>query len=99
TPPSPTLSPYTTLFRSGRSTSCRDLHCSTPHSSQPSPPCRCRNSFRAGVRRLQGGTSPRTHWCRTDSFQVNSMRDRERWAAYLRSEEHTSELQSPDHLV
>src|SRR5438876_1788825 len=74
-PPSSTLFPYTTLFRSpGRILTPR----TTDHASRNSPlnPC-CRSASN-----------------RTSAAQFDKFNDRDR-----RSEEHTSELQSPVHLV
>src|SRR5438552_10213106 len=68
-PPTSTLFPYTTLFRSRRRT-------------MPSPtPAQKGGPTRRTTRRPSARTSPASRRCRR------------------RSEEHTSELQSPDHLV
>src|SRR5438552_13458689 len=69
-PPTSTLFPYTTLFRSPSTTPAPSPGAAVSRSSSPSPtPCPLRS--RQSVRRPLA----------------------------CRSEEHTSELQSPDHLV
>src|SRR5947208_10741462 len=76
-PPSSTLFPYTTLFRSiplGR---------------------RARGPRRRFAKRARGG-DPRPSRARERCW---GLRPSERSAGEDRSEEHTSELQSPDHLV
>src|SRR5207244_13016844 len=74
-PPSSTLFPYTTLFRSLR---------------EPSKyPCQCGTVSLAGAFTL-----------RADHVPSRTMRlESSRSVHEPRSEEHTSELQSPDHLV
>src|SRR5690348_17648797 len=72
-PPSSTLFPYTTLFRSGRPTSTSTL---IPTATRTAP------AVCAGVGR-----------CRSTMHSNASDQTR------VRSEEHTSELQSPVHLV
>src|SRR5436189_810597 len=74
-PPRSTLFPYTTLFRSLRSSS------STPEW--------CAKKGRGLVARGLGGSSPR----------ALGGRGRRARGLFLRSEEHTSELQSPMYLV
>src|SRR5947208_3792076 len=89
--PSSTLFPYTTLFRSNP----------TPPSQWPR---RRENSarWRAILRRrgeLAGRTGRRRrNFQKPGSVSRNVLR-RQRDALACRSEEHTSELQSPDHLV
>src|SRR5258708_31178862 len=85
-PPRSTLFPYTTLFRSGL------VHGRDRESSE-SPAYRGRAGSRRRVQpggQLPGGAAPRLaageSWVRGGRV-------------YQRSEEHTSELQSPDHLV
>src|SRR5256885_13312308 len=68
-PPRSTLFPYTTLFRSGGSTS----------------------TFFPGSK---SSASPSVSQCSLSRFRFFSS-----WAAESRSEEHTSELQSPCNLV
>src|SRR5207244_6100388 len=86
-PPRCSLFPYTTLFRSPR---CREFLCLLP--------CRCRSRVHRAVRGNPGGSRwshgshhpcPVSHWDRRIRL----------FALCPRSEEHTSELQSPDHLV
>src|SRR5258708_17894722 len=82
-PPRSTLFPYTTLFRSA---------------GEIRAPCRsggCRRRDPRGRRGVAGGLKlvSRT---RCSVRRASQMRDRSK---LRRSEEHTSELQSPDHLV
>src|SRR5207244_12982581 len=85
-PPRPTLFPYTTLFRSGR---LRPLASNTGR--------------RASARSLPG--SPGRRRFARSGIPAGSARildqclQRSDDQGHLRSEEHTSELQSPDHLV
>src|SRR5258708_27564568 len=84
-PPRSTLFPYTTLFRSG----CRRASASTSTSGALSP-----RSRPAKVRRGQGSPGHgAADWPSTDERPSRSR------PSSRRSEEHTSELQSPDHLV
>src|SRR5947208_5243145 len=69
-PPRSTLFPYTTLFRSTRSS-----------------PWKCRSGASAARR------------ARSMSTSIRAVTRRRRSSPRWRSEEHTSELQSPDHLV
>src|SRR5947208_481892 len=92
-PPRPTLFPYTTLFRStdilGQPRLC--LRCRRPEkqsdgSLTPGERDRSRRQIRRG-RQVRRTLSPVScSWRKRRGFG-------------LRSEEHTSELQSPDHLV
>src|SRR5262245_64295473 len=83
-PPSPTLFPYTTLFRSSprkapsvsRGRPARTPMWSATSSTAPPPPARSSASDRSGPRRPPSPT-----------------------VMFRRSEEHTSELQSLRHLV
>src|SRR5947208_6126300 len=84
-PPRSTLFPYTTLFRS-------DV-------AGPEPPVVCKPVGAVGAVVVTGG-DPRS----TDfelAHRLSVLRDETVFVARadLRSEEHTSELQSPDHLV
>src|SRR5258708_13356676 len=74
-PPRSTLFPYTTLFRSRRSTARAYSPAGCRRAS--APPC----------------TRPRSSRARRASSSARA------WSGSARSEEHTSELQSPDHLV
>src|SRR5258708_18069280 len=84
-PPRSTLFPYTTLFRSVRN-------------RQRSPGERADNGARYGVFERVAQAGAVTH-----EVVILSIRRREpnprRIRHSARSEEHTSELQSPDHLV
>src|SRR5438552_12989336 len=88
-PPTPTLFPYTTLFRSKHSTSRKTRHA---------------NRFFARPRRQWEFAGARSKPAKIPQAIRNA---RSRHAARCfpgnecnrRSEEHTSELQSPDHLV
>src|SRR5439155_27284945 len=86
-PPRSTLFPYTTLFRSNRSS--RSRVSSIPGQTRRSArgPIRPRSS-RCKRRALRGASLPATRRAR-----------RKRPRAEIRSEEHTSELQSRGHLV
>src|SRR5947208_9676242 len=77
-PPTSTLFPYTTLFRSGRGDCC------TTKESRIGPPAVCTGRSRISQ------SSPAWRSRRTA---------RRASSPISRSEEHTSELQSPDHLV
>src|SRR5207249_11104964 len=89
TPPSSTLFPYTTLFRSLRS-NCRRHTCRARTGSGPARPCGALNARR--VRCLQGIGVP----MQTYSGEAS---DTTRIKCAARSEEHTSELQSRFDLV
>src|SRR5258708_19052721 len=83
-PPRSTLFPYTTLFRSGLAEQRLDNGCSE-----------LRRYTLQFIGRTQRAAS------RENDDALAGVQDLERVAAKLaaRSEEHTSELQSPDHLV
>src|SRR5206468_5524669 len=88
-PPTPTLSPYTTLFRSPR-----QMDGGGPAPPRPAPrgvPERTGQRSRSPARRT--GSSPSTARRRPPG------RPRSSRAGPLRSEEHTSELQSRSDLV
>src|SRR5207244_10551432 len=95
-PPKPKLFPYTTLFRSDRSDEegCRS----------PAGDARKRLLAAHGERRRAGEAhafAPKTILL-DDPVGVDDdagLRRRQVQRARRRSEEHTSELQSPDHLV
>src|SRR5688500_19566594 len=78
-PPSSTLFPYTTLFRSRR-------RCSR---------CACRETCRTSPRTCRSGA---IEWCLDASHWRRAVQDASRDSS-PRSEEHTSELQSPCNLV
>src|SRR5207244_11828528 len=84
-PPRPTLFPYTTLFRSADRACFPFAHAGGARLHAFRGRERTRGPRRAGARRM-GADLRRRRAAR-----------RARWR--LRSEEHTSELQSPDHLV
>src|SRR5258708_27260736 len=86
-PPRSTLFPYTTLFRSR-----------ADRGAQPLPPEEGPQDVVAAVDDLARVRGP--HAGRAQRQEVHSrLRDREHGHVDGRSEEHTSELQSPDHLV
>src|SRR5947208_4602027 len=82
-PPISTLFPYTTLFRS------RVAHGDRPCSGTTRSHRR-HVSFR-GNTRSEGAAQAACHWSGSEGANPA--------ACSTRSEEHTSELQSPDHLV
>src|SRR5207244_11165835 len=93
-PPHSTLSPYTPLFRSHEQVRIRvSVEIGTCSDAPTKRPRRCRrhwNRDRRGRRRA----------CRSTAEHVGSpLVARQSMAGVGRSEEHTSELQSPDHLV
>src|SRR5699024_11838362 len=89
-PPSSTLFPYTTLFRSWtyhqcpRPSRCRRLHCPWCQCHR-SPWCWCYRSLRTAMERHPESARPGT--------------SQPAWWHQRRSEEHTSELQSRFDLV
>src|SRR5258708_23745448 len=83
-PPRSTLFPYTTLFRSLEALEGAGDHRDRHPGSDSSP---------AYARRAARGADPRVEGPRPGSA------GRARGCSASRSEEHTSELQSPDHLV
>src|SRR5207244_5325809 len=89
-PPTSTPFPYTTLFRSGP----------VLHGIRAPRPGRARDAD-AGGRRPVGGISARTRQFTggRHRFLLVPVRGRAGPTGGRRSEEHTSELQSPDHLV
>src|SRR5437867_9494653 len=80
-PPTPTLFPYTTLFRSRDRGNDGDTHARAVHADQRSDPC-------YGARHAGHPGCP----CDGDAREALT-------TASARSEEHTSELQSPYDLV
>src|SRR5207244_10817104 len=87
----PTLSPYTTLFRSERATRVvQPGNLLEPAHGGILPPCPCRCSTSTPSPPSRFAATPRPCAC---------CRRRGRPRGCARSEEHTSELQSPDHLV
>src|SRR5205807_10362137 len=95
-PPSPTLFPYTTLFRSA----CLSARC-----GRLAPLGRRRAPCRAGRWRALAGTAGRRRGAVAAAQLLENRRVLERGDvlgdlfAARRSEEHTSELQSPCNLV
>src|SRR2546430_13044961 len=87
-PPRSTLFPYTTLFRSG-------------FAGQKKRPCDGPTAARSLVALVApGGCSLEDrHRSRLNERQSGTLRPRGRSAAFHRSEEHTSELQSQSNLV
>src|SRR5207244_4687487 len=88
-PPTSTLSPYTTLFRSRREQDRQRLAGGNRRRARLDP-----HAHEECDGRARGLAVPRRGRRRGDQGQARP-RDRGR----ARSEEHTSELQSPDHLV
>src|SRR5258708_27980411 len=83
-PPRSTLFPYTTLFRSPLGVaSQRPLHIGSRYSEFSGNPRRRNTCFK----------------CRPHRVQFSPWQRRTIDLGISRSEEHTSELQSPDHLV
>src|SRR5258708_24773965 len=84
-PPRSTLFPYTTLFRSRARTMIREIVLSVP------------------FRNTQGGIVASEPVISQKSLNISGLNALKQDAAshlnQVRSEEHTSELQSPDHLV
>src|SRR5690348_17776323 len=87
-PPRSTLFPYTTLFRSGRY---------APFAA--APPRRCGNSARHAAGSFPPSPSRRRHARRAPAARISRQHGRHYREPSRRSEEHTSELQSPVHLV
>src|SRR5205807_9608365 len=92
-PPTPTLFPYTTLFRSPDSSNKRANRC------RDNRPCRhppvSRSPDRGSGRTPPSSPRPGKH----PAYRRPSCRRSRRSQRPLRSEEHTSELQSPCNLV
>src|SRR5947208_12198068 len=93
-PPRSTLFPYTTLFRSGI---CADVGIGPKNVDDVVI------VFKSFVTRVGGGPlkneiSPEQAIIKGWQ-EIGTVTGRQRRAADFRSEEHTSELQSPDHLV
>src|SRR5438552_11061327 len=87
-PPISTLFPYTTLFRSNTSTDFRETF-STVQEGTLIP------AFRARRRARASHSTTFVSSVLWGNFAIN----RSPFLLRTRSEEHTSELQSPDHLV
>src|SRR5207244_13470627 len=85
-PPRSPLFPYTTLFRSQSSSLRR--HASPPSAALRTLGHRCHPERLCSGCQRNGGANA-TRWPQWDVYQDSP----------ARSEEHTSELQSPDHLV
>src|SRR5205814_8451964 len=92
-PPTPTLFPYTTLFRSGFGTTIRitETSRSPPRQLLQEQPARARRSRRQPRSAPISSTSSVT---RSAPICISAL-----MFASTRSEEHTSELQSLRHLV
>src|SRR5205823_13003618 len=88
-PPSSTLFPYTTLFRSGAGLPEVDVL----EQVGERPPVRSADGERRGARRLDRGDRLRELRPRADALDTSVLEGRDR------SEEHTSELQSLAYLV
>src|SRR5207244_8323393 len=91
-PTCPTLFPYTTLFRSRRFTTTL-----SPRSNRCSQSMHSRNTSTSLAKRnrISASGSDRSAFF----FRPEPRLDCRSWLSQTRSEEHTSELQSPDHLV
>src|SRR5207244_13328215 len=87
-PPRPPLFPYTTLFRS-RSSRDRSTSPAARGSRSSAPPTRSASSW----------SSPADRRARAEPSGATVPGRDFRRGPLRRSEEHTSELQSPDHLV
>src|SRR2546426_4437921 len=98
-PPRSTLSPYTTLFRSRRAAGVQPGLCLGARGGRDRG--RGAGAGRAGHRRPHGGEARvrRDGAPRARSRRGGGAADRERGGGGRRSEEHTSELQSPCNLV
>src|SRR5207244_12408070 len=81
-PPRPTLSPYTTLFRSVHDVKVRPADATGVHPEQQ-----------------LAGTGLRDRHLLLPQRCSGPVQDHRPHSSQSRSEEHTSELQSPDHLV
>ena len=84
-PPRSTLFPYTTLFRSRQRVSV----------GWRNSVCRCERS-RVSIRHRFQKIWKRKNFFHPAVWHVFLV---QKWPLHIRSEEHTSELQSPDHLV
>src|SRR5207244_12209840 len=96
-PPSSTLFPYTTLFRSSRAQRSGRRSATPPRTDRTAPEGAVRflrSAFEV-VRRLH----VLSHGKLFEPAAGRQVRDAQHEGEYARSEEHTSELQSPDHLV
>src|SRR5690606_40422445 len=91
-PPTPTLFPYTTLFRSCLSSIRFSRPCIAPPSA-----CGKRNKL-IDDRGAASGSSPQSQIAQVSDFQPPDVSDL-RPPLTSRSEEHTSELQSRENLV
>src|SRR5438309_3224342 len=91
TPPTSTLFPYTTLFRSGAGPSPSATAPRRPGRARPAPPA----AVRTGRPRGPGPGGPYA----APSAVVSGNGGIYRGGGVARSEEHTSELQSQFHLV
>src|SRR5256885_15343487 len=95
-PPRSTLFPYTTLFRSTvlcAALSCFYLGIAFGHVEAGLRTYQPHNPFPEEFNRVAVGRLARLHFCPTPRARDNLLAER------VRSEEHTSELQSPCNLV
>src|SRR5207244_11551208 len=92
-----TLFPYTTLFRSRSSEARFRCHVAPARRSHGRHGLSAERESQGEDLRAQGGL--RRLWRRSAQHFLSQGRIAPARAALLRSEEHTSELQSPDHLV
>src|SRR5258708_26964636 len=83
-PPRPTRFPYTTLFRSYQAVKANAAN---------------RLSLYPAARNTADGASAKTNAVLAAASRTVASPPTPRWSSRWRSEEHTSELQSPDHLV
>src|SRR5207244_8636470 len=99
TTPSSTSFPYTTLFRSSVTSSRRALqHARRTVTELKKPPFPA-VSDPVTVIECHCGAGTRTPISRSRAGRLAIRRPRSPAPEFRRSEEHTSELQSPDHLV
>src|SRR5207248_7051326 len=94
TPPTSTLFPYTTLFRSIRPLHGSAIQASRPAALQPSLSQTAHTRTRSAAMPLMGPSATDRQLHRTGPFGTARAGD-----SPSRSEEHTSELQSPYDLV
>src|SRR5207244_10667734 len=98
-PRTPTLFPYTTLFRSSNSISVLSQSAPEPQVKRDAKKPKDQAERPAQTGRLLRMSEQRSRFLRKKSVN-NAERENQRSdaCALERSEEHTSELQSPDHL-
>src|SRR5690606_42050341 len=93
-PPSATLFPYTTLFRSGGTTISSVPSVTATSTSRVEP-----GFSVSSVRSSSPSPTPTSNTWRVSSIVVGTHTDDPTFAGRPRSEEHTSELQSRENLV